>query len=51
MTQTFSNETFRTFKELLLRTGYIHYYLAFGNGNVRREEWRDNANGLPSDLR
>jgi release factor glutamine methyltransferase len=51
MTKTFSNETFRTFKELLLQTGYIHYYLAFGNGNVRREEWRDNANGLPSDLR
>lgn len=39
------------FRKLLSSSGYIHYYLAFGNGNRRRDEWREHAAKLDTRLR
>jgi methylase of polypeptide subunit release factors len=36
---------------VLSSSGYIHYYLAFGNGNMRQDEWIDNADNLSVPLK
>lgn len=41
---------FTQFKRLLAGSGYFQYYLAFGNGNLRQEEWADHAKHLPPAL-
>jgi len=39
------------FRRLLAGSGYLSYYLAFGNGNKRRNEWQRYAQNLKPPLR
>ena len=41
-------ENMQAFRKVLSSSGYIHYYLAFGNGNMRQEDWHDHASNLTS---
>ncbi|BAP57092.1 hypothetical protein THII_2795 [Thioploca ingrica] len=49
-TQKPNQKTLQAFRELLSDSGYIHYYLAFGNGNMRQQEWGDYASNLPTQV-
>jgi methylase of polypeptide subunit release factors len=38
-------------RKLLNTTGYMHYYMAFGNGNRRQDDWHEHASKLDETLR